>query len=72
MPADMDRRKYVLHNADIAHIKLHKEEIVRVGSIIVERLNRNSGPVTVLIPLGGFAKPPRKGNLYGTRKWTTP
>jgi uncharacterized protein (UPF0261 family) len=33
---------------------LHKEEIVRVGSIIVERLNRNHGPVSVLIPLRGF------------------
>jgi uncharacterized protein (UPF0261 family) len=54
LPADMDRRKYILHNADIAHIKLHKEEIVRAGSIIVERLNRSCGPVTVLIPLGGF------------------
>jgi len=54
LPADMDRRKYIFHNADIAHIKLHKEEIVRAGSIIVERLNRNHGPVTVLIPLGGF------------------
>jgi uncharacterized protein (UPF0261 family) len=53
MLPDIDRRKYVLHNADFAHIKLHKEEAARVGLIIVERLNRNSGPVTVLIPLGG-------------------
>ncbi len=61
LPADMDRRKYVFHNADIAHIKLHKEEISRVGSIIVERLNRNHGPVTVLIPLGGFRQAASRG-----------
>jgi uncharacterized protein (UPF0261 family) len=53
MLPDIATRKYVLHNADFAHIKLHKEEMVRIGSIIVERLNRNNGPVTVLFPLGG-------------------
>ena len=61
LPADMERRKYILHNAEIAHIKLHKEEIVRVGSIIVERLNQNHGPVTVLIPLGGFRQAASRG-----------
>jgi uncharacterized protein (UPF0261 family) len=61
LPADMDRRKYVFHNADIAHIKLHKDEIVRAGSIIVERLNRNNGSVTVLIPLGGFCQAASQG-----------
>jgi uncharacterized protein (UPF0261 family) len=61
LPADMDRRKYIFHNADIAHIKLHQEEIVRAGSIIVERLNRNNGPVTVLIPLGGFRQAASRG-----------
>jgi uncharacterized protein (UPF0261 family) len=61
LPADMDRRKYIFHNADIAHIKLHKEEISRVGSIIVERLNRNHGSVTVLIPLGGFRQAAARG-----------
>ena len=53
MLPDIARRKYVLHNGEIAHIKLHKEEAVRVGLTIVERLNRNSCAVTVLIPLGG-------------------
>jgi uncharacterized protein (UPF0261 family) len=61
LPADIDRRKYILHNAEIAHIKLHKEEIVRVGSVIVERLNRNRGPVTVLIPIGGFRQAASRG-----------
>jgi uncharacterized protein (UPF0261 family) len=50
---DIDRRKYILHNANFAHIKLLKEEIVRVASIVVDRLNRNDAPVTVVLPLGG-------------------
>ncbi|MHB8064057.1 MAG: Tm-1-like ATP-binding domain-containing protein, partial [Ruminiclostridium sp.] len=54
LPADIDKRKYMLHNSNIAHIKLFEHEIVRVGEIIVERLNKSNGPVTVLIPLRGF------------------
>lgn len=65
LPADMDRRKYLYHNSDIAHIKLHKEEIARAGAIIVDRLNRNNGPVTVLIPLGGF----RQATSQGEALW---
>ena len=61
LPPDIDTRKYVLHNAGIAHIKLRKEEIVRAASIVVERLNRNNGPVTVLIPLGGFCQAAAQG-----------
>jgi uncharacterized protein (UPF0261 family) len=65
LPADIDRRKYILHNSNLAHIKLHKDEIVRVGSIIVERLNRSTGPVTVLIPLRGF----RQAASFGEPLW---
>ncbi len=54
LPADIAKRKYILHNADIAHVKLHKDEATRVGAIIAERLNAATGPVTVLIPLRGF------------------
>lgn len=61
LPADIDRRQYVLHNADLAHIKLRKEEIARVGALIADRLNRNSAPVTVLIPLNGFRQAASRG-----------
>jgi uncharacterized protein (UPF0261 family) len=61
MLPDIEKRKYVFHNANFAHIKLHKEEIVRIGSIMVERLNRNKGPVTVVIPLGGCCLAAAKG-----------
>lgn len=65
LPADIERRKYLYHNSDIAHIKLHKDEIARAGSIIVDRLNRNNSPVTVLIPLGGF----RQATSQGEALW---
>jgi uncharacterized protein (UPF0261 family) len=65
LPADIAQRKYILHNAEIAHIKLHKEEIVRVGSIIADRLNGGQGPVTVLLPLRGF----RQATAQGEPLW---
>ena len=61
MPPDIDRRKYVLHNAGVAHIKLRKEEVVQIGAIVVERLNRSRGPVAVLIPLGGCCQAAMRG-----------
>jgi uncharacterized protein (UPF0261 family) len=51
---NMERRKYIHHNGVTVHIKLLKDEIVQVGSIMVERLNRSLGPVIVLVPLKGF------------------
>jgi len=56
LPADIGMRKYMLHNSNLAHIKLLQHEMVRVGEIIVERLNKSRGPVTVLIPLRGFRR----------------
>lgn len=65
LPADIDKRKYMLHNSNITHIKLSQHEIVRVGEIIVERLNKSHGPVTVLIPLRGFRQNTSSGQaLY--------
>ena len=51
---DPDLRKYNLHNSEVAHIKVFKEEIIRAGELIVERLNASRGPVTMMIPLRGF------------------
>jgi uncharacterized protein (UPF0261 family) len=65
LPADMDKRKYIFHNADCVHVKLLKDEIVRAGSIIVERVNRNNAPVTVVLPLRGF----RQATAPGEPMW---
>lgn len=54
LPKDLSTRKYVYHNSNIVHVKLMEHEIVKVGEIIAERLNKSRGPVTVLIPLRGL------------------
>lgn len=54
LPQDLNKRKRIYHNSNIVHVKLLEQEIVRVGEIITERLNKSRGPVTVIIPLRGL------------------
>ena len=51
---DYPRRKFVYQHPTIQHIKLIEEEAVHVGKTINERLNTATGPVTLIIPWGGF------------------
>ncbi len=62
---EMFRRKHVYHNQEIVHLKLYKDEIVKVADLIVSRLNNARGPVTVVIPLRGFRENAEEGGaLY--------
>lgn len=65
MPKDIDKRKYIRHNAQLAHIKILKHEAIDVARITAERLNQSIGQVTLLIPTNGFRKNTRPGEpLY--------
>lgn len=65
LPKDIDKRKYIRHNAQLAHIKILKEEAPEVARIVAERLNKSVGGVTLLIPTNGFRKNTRPGEpLY--------
>lgn len=57
---DVDSRKLIWHNAQLAHVKLRPQETRDIAAIIVERLNKALGPVVVIIPnkgLRSFARP---------------
>lgn len=59
------RRKYVYHNQAIIHIKLTKEEISQVATVMAERLKPNKGNITIVIPSRGFSAPfVQGGPLY--------
>jgi uncharacterized protein (UPF0261 family) len=65
LPKDIDKRKYIRHNAQIAHIKILKDEGVAVARITAQRLNESKNEVTLLIPANGFRKNTRFGEpLY--------
>lgn len=60
-----ESRKYVLHNSEIAHVKLTIEEAARGAQILVERLNRHTGKLCVILPLQGLRSDTRQGQkLY--------
>lgn len=46
---------FVRHNPHITLVRLTKEQMIRVAETMVERLNRATGPVVVVIPTGGFS-----------------
>lgn len=66
LPQDLNKRKHIYHNSNIVHVKLLEQEIVRVGEIITERLNKSRGPVTVIIPLRGLRQNTSPGEALYT------
>ena len=54
LPDRMDERKYMLHNANTAHIKILPEEAEALGKIMAERLSKVTYPVKLLIPTKGM------------------
>lgn len=54
LPPRMDERKYMLHNAATAHIKILTDEAKEIGEIVAERLSKAAYPVKLLVPQGGM------------------
>lgn len=54
LPDHMDERKYMLHNANTAHIKILPAEAEALGKILAERLSKVTYPVKLLIPTKGM------------------
>lgn len=54
-------RQYYFHNAGIIHSKIKKDEAEKLGLVVAERLNRASGPLKVILPLGGFCEAGAEG-----------
>jgi len=55
IPRKFRRRKFYQHNPNITLMRTTPEECARLGEILAEKLNLSTGPVTVLIPLGGLS-----------------
>ena len=58
-----DRRLY-LHNPAILLMRTNIEENKKIGQVLAEKINRARGPVTLVIPQGGFSLMDMPGELF--------
>lgn len=64
-PPRMDERKYMMHNASMAHIKLLPDEAAEVTKGFRDRLKNIDYPVKLLLPTDGMRHNTREGEeLY--------
>lgn len=54
-------RKYIIHNPNLTLVRLTPQELMKIGKLVGEKLNKAKGPVHVFIPLRGFSYPDREG-----------
>ena len=55
VPEQHKDRTFYQHNPNITLMRTTPDECRRLGEILAEKLNLSTGPVTVLIPLGGVS-----------------
>jgi uncharacterized protein (UPF0261 family)/ABC-type branched-subunit amino acid transport system ATPase component len=64
VPAKFRARKLYKHNPNVTLMRTTVEESRRIGSFIVEKLNRMDGPVRFLIPDGGVSALDAPGQAF--------
>jgi uncharacterized protein (UPF0261 family) len=57
-------RKYHKHNAAITAVRTEPQELIEMAAILADLCNAASGPLVVLIPLGGFSAFDRPGGTF--------
>lgn len=58
------KRPHYRHSPFFTHVRVSSEEMIQVGKVMAEKLNRSQGPVTVAVPLKGFSDRNRAGDLF--------
>ncbi len=64
VPAQFRSRNLYLHNPSVTLMRTTPEECAEIGRITAIKLNRASGPVTVLIPLQGVSAIDKAGGPF--------
>jgi uncharacterized protein (UPF0261 family) len=55
VPEKFKGRRFYQHNPNVTLMRTDVEESARLGEILAEKLSASTGPVTVLLPLGGLS-----------------
>jgi uncharacterized protein (UPF0261 family) len=61
IPAKFKGRKFYQHNPLLTALRVNKEEMIEVGKIMAEKLNKAKGPTVVAFPLHGISMYNKKG-----------
>jgi uncharacterized protein (UPF0261 family) len=64
VPVQFRRRKLYVHNPTVTLMRTTPKECAEIGRITATKLNRASGPVTVLIPLQGVSAIDKSGGPF--------
>jgi uncharacterized protein (UPF0261 family) len=64
VPVKFRSRKLYIHNPTVTLMRTTPEECAAIGNITATRLNRATGPVTVLIPLQGVSAIDKLGGPF--------
>ena len=64
VPVQFRNRKLYVHNPTVTLMRTTPEECAEIGRITATKLNRASGPVTVLIPLQGVSAIDKSGGPF--------
>lgn len=64
VPEKFRGRTFYQHNPNITLMRTTAEECRRLGAILAEKLNRSTGPVSVLIPRGGLSMIDAEGGPF--------
>ncbi len=55
VPAKFKGRRFYQHNPQVTLMRTNVEECKQLGKILAEKINRSTGPVTVLLPWNGIS-----------------
>jgi uncharacterized protein (UPF0261 family) len=64
VPVQFRSRQLYVHNPTVTLMRTTPEECAEIGRITATRLNRGSGPVTLLIPLQGVSAIDKRGGPF--------
>jgi uncharacterized protein (UPF0261 family) len=64
VPGAFAERRLYIHNPNVTLMRTTAAECARLGEIIAAKLNRATGPTTVLLPLGGVSAIDRPGQPF--------
>lgn len=64
VPQEFSKRNLYKHNASVTLMRTTPAECSEIGRRIAERLNRATGPISVLVPLRGISMIAREGQPF--------